>query len=1031
MKNFYASLLFLFASWTTFAQNVNFTDAAFKDYLVTKMAIDTDNDNYPDASVDTNLDGEIQLTEAIAVTNLCLLYSNASLSIIDMTGIEAFSNLTKIKSNFTVNYSFLNALSHLETIDISGSHSFTVAISGLQHLKTIECSNSSIGSLSLSALPNLETLLCGGNAVMSINVSELTNLKTLNCSGMRLTSLDVSNLTNLIDLRCGSNNITSIDLSQNVNLENLDCSYWKGTTLNLPPLPHLKTLTITGSSLVSVDLSQLIALERFDSWFSHSLNVLTLGNKPFLKSLICSDGDIEILDLSNAPNLEELFCSDNRITALDVSNKPNLQYVVCDDNQIAALHFSAGTNLTYLVCSNNVITDLNLDGLTAVTDLNCSNNLIATLNVTNLIHLNSLDCSNNTISALNTTPLNSLYLLDCSNNQISSLDLSNTVNLSGLECSTNLLTSLSIAHLSNLRRLNCSNNQLTTLDLPTVTYFSTNSHGSTARTRYDCRNNLFTTLDFSTISSNVSTIQLGGNPNLTYVNLKNSRTYYEVFSLDNCPNLHYICINAYQDNPVFPYGGVFQYLSDQTLLDNIQINSYCSFTPGGIYNTITGTFSMDLDNNGCDANDFHFPDSKITIDNAPAIFRATYTDTNGVFNFYTQAGNYIIKPEFEHPYFTVSPASATINFTESNSSVQTQNFCVIPNGIHKDLEITLIPLRTPRPGFDATYKLVYKNKGNQMLSGNINFTFDDTVLDFIEATPALTNQSSNTLHWSYTQLKPFESRSISFTLNVNSPMEIPAVNAGDILNFNATIDPVTGDETIADNTSNLTQTVRGSYDPNDKICLEGSVLSPEQVGGYLHYLIRFQNSGTAAAEKVVIKDIIDTDKFDITSLELTSTSHPQITKITGNKVEFQFDNINLPPAIENEPASHGYVVFKIKTKSGLTIGDSVSNKADIYFDYNFPITTEPATSTVALLGLGQFENASVSIAPNPVSEVLRINAKEKISSVQLIDIQGRILETRLFSNNQVDFDFSQKANGVYFVKITTDKGQKTEKVIKK
>jgi hypothetical protein len=278
---------------------------------------------------------------------------------------------------------------------------------------------------------------------------------------------------------------------------------------------------------------------------------------------------------------------------------------------------------------------------------------------------------------------------------------------------------------------------------------------------------------------------------------------------------------------------------------------------------------------------------------------------------------------------------------------------------------------------------------------------------------------------------PFESRLIEVVLNLNSPQETPPVNIGDVLNYTASITPVLGDETVGDNTSTTTQTVAGSFDPNDKTCLEGNTLTPEMVGNYLHYLIRFQNKGTAPAENVVVMDLIDTTKFDMSSLQLTSSSHPQVTKITDNKVEFQFQGINLPAEIDNEPGSHGYIAFKIKTKANLAIGDSVENKANIYFDYNFPVETNTATTVVtALLNNGTFENASVTIAPNPTKNIVHITSKGNITSVELFDVQGRILETLMTNKEQVNFDLSQKTTGVYFIKIYTEKGVKVEKIIK-
>jgi hypothetical protein len=68
------------------------------------------------------------------------------------------------------------------------------------------------------------------------------------------------------------------------------------------------------------------------------------------------------------------------------------------------------------------------------------------------------------------------------------------------------------------------------------------------------------------------------------------------------------------------------------------------------------------------------------------------------------------------------------------------------------------------------------------------------------------------------------------------------------------------------------------------------------------------------------------------------------------------------------------------------------NTADIFFDYNFPIVTNTATTVISLLGIGQYEEQSVSIAPNPVKNLLHISANDTISSIQVFDIDGRLIE---------------------------------------
>lgn len=1047
MKKFYAVLFVIFCSLTSNAQNVNFIDSNFKNYLVSQITVDLNNDDYPDVKVDTNEDGEIQESEAQAVDNL-VIYN--FFYIWDVTGIEAFTNLRKLKCSAPIPSSKINTLTNLETLDVLyGMIGTTFTLSNMPNLKKIICTGTNVEAINLSGLPNLETLVCQSNNLTTLNCSGLPGLKELDCSYNDITSLNVSGLTNLTSLVCNSNMFTSLDLSDNVNLKRLECSNFLGTSIDLSHLTSLETLKLSASALTSLDLSQLTSMHTLDCGNSHHLNVLNVSNLPALKNLYCSDGSLTSINTTGTNNIEEILCGDNNITSIDVSNMPNLYRLWCYENQITTLNIAADTALTDLNCKNNLITNLDVTNLVNLQYLNCSNNQISALNTSNLVQLLNLDCSNNTITvpfntaqltnlgnlnfsnnlvgSLNTTNLTSLRTLNFNNNLIDSIDTAN-LDLRSLSCADNNLSSIDVAHFNNLRNLNCANNHIAALNLPTVTYYTpTNSH-TPARMVLRCENNLFTTLDFSTLNCNNVYVYLANNPNLTQVNLKNSNSAYKVYSMENCPELNYICIN--ESNSTFvPYGGVFTSI-DSELLNNVQINTYCSFNPGGSYNTITGTFALDLDNNGCDENDYHLPNAKIQIVDGTTT-GATFANPIGKYSFFTRSGNFVVSPVFENPYFTVSPPSATINFTESNGSTQTQDFCVTPNGVHNDVEITIIPVTTARPGFNAAYRLTYKNKGNQTLSGHINFTFDDAVLDFVFANPSLTNQTLNTLNWSYDALKPFESKSIDFTLNLNSPQETPAVNVGDVLQFSATIDPISGDETIADNTSTLAQTVRGSFDPNDKTCLEGDTITPEMVGGYVHYMIRFQNTGTAAAENIVVKDIIDTTKFDMASLMLTSTSHPQVTKITGNKVEFQFANINLPATIEDEPGSHGYVVFKIKTKNHLVIGDSIENKADIYFDYNFPVETNTAASTVApLLSAHAFENTSVMIAPNPTKNLVHITSKGIITSVELFDVQGRILETLMTNKEQLDFDLSQKTTGVYFIKIYTEKGVKVEKIIK-
>jgi hypothetical protein len=49
-------------------------------------------------------------------------------------------------------------------------------------------------------------------------------------------------------------------------------------------------------------------------------------------------------------------------------------------------------------------------------------------------------------------------------------------------------------------------------------------------------------------------------------------------------------------------------------------------------------------------------------------------------------------------------------------------------------------------------------------------------------------------------------------------------------------------------------------------------------------------------------------------------------------------------AIRNEPESHGFIHFRIKTIPGLGVADVVENSVAIYFDFNEPVITNTATT---------------------------------------------------------------------------------------
>jgi|SRR5690554_1009544 len=196
------------------AQIVNIPDPHFKNALL-------NHDNFGGEIIDTNGDGEIQVSEAEAIIDLIVGDPFLSGQIEDMTGIEAFINI-----------------------------------------KSLLCFRNKITSLNLSQNTALEYLSCGENRIQSLDLTNNINLITLDCFSNFLTELNVSQNIALQNIRCYENNLSNIDLTNNENL-----SVFIGNNNNF-------------SNLDLTNNNQLIGLNCENNRLNH-LNIQNNNNENF------------------------------------------------------------------------------------------------------------------------------------------------------------------------------------------------------------------------------------------------------------------------------------------------------------------------------------------------------------------------------------------------------------------------------------------------------------------------------------------------------------------------------------------------------------------------------------------------------------------------------------------------------------------------------------------------------------------------------------------------------------------------------
>jgi hypothetical protein len=740
-----------------------------------------------------------------------------------------------------------------------------------------------------------------------------------------------------------------------------------------------------GDNYLSVDINhdgeiQVWEAKKIKRLFLTELNLYNVtGIEEFsgLLELYCGNNHLMSLDLHNAINLQTLFCYYNELSSLNIEGITSLEVVYCQKNQLTTLNINNSLNLRALTCQYNKIHHLDMSNLTHLITLNCVENEMETLNIDGASSLVYFFCFSNKLSSLNLNGVSSLYALNCSYNQLLTLSLEGATNLNEVDCKNNLLTSINLQTVSNLFRMNCSFNKLTNIDA----------------------------------QNNYSLKELYCNDNeITTINIKNNSSE-EYFNFLNNP-LTTICCD------VNDYLYVLSFINPVSF-PNCEVSATCIFIPPQPdFSYITLHNTLDNDNNGCDANDPNFANIKFNFlsDSIGAII----TDTSRFSNIPLFSGANVITPELEHPnYFNISPTSITINIP-ADSSPYFQQFCITPNGTHHDTQVSILPTSVARPGYDASYQIVYKNTGTQSENGSLFFAFNDNLLDLVSSSLPPTAQI-NILQWSFTDLKPSESRTISLVFNVNSPVETPAVNIGDSLLMVVSLQNLVADETPNDNIFSLNQVVVGSLDPNDKTCLEGTKIKLNQVGDYLHYVIRFENTGTFAAENIVVRDYLDPAKFDINSLQIIKSSHVCETHlVTGNEVEFIFKNINLP---FTEPEKHGFVAFKIKTKSSLVVGNKVTNKANITFDFNAPIFTNMTSTTV--VGNGTIATKTpdntldFTIFPNPTSDNFTL-ASPIGAMIKIINSQGQIVLQTVANEEVTGVNMGNQPSGVYYVFMQKD-----------
>ena len=456
---------------------------------------------------------------------------------------------------------------------------------------------------------------------------------------------------------------------------------------------------------------------------------------------------------------------------------------------------------------------------------------------------------------------------------------------------------------------------------------------------------------------------------------------------------------------ITPWGG--DVYTEETATYCSVLNSTCP----GVYPALAGKVLMDLNNNGtADEGEPVVPSAVVSI--SPGGHSAG-CEVDGSWEIGVPPGDQTITAANDYAYATGTTPTAHSASVPLGGVDLDNNFAVSVVPDIQDLRVRVSALPA-RPGFNNQVHLRCENYGTTPVNAQLTFTFDADQ-SWVSSSLSPASLTANTATWNFPAMPIGAVHNLVVELNTAA-----SVALGTEIIHTLTADPLATDETPNNNVHTVTDSVVGSYDPNDKL-LSPSAMSPDQVAAGatpIEYTIRFQNTGTFLAERVVIVDTLSED-LQWSSMRFIASSHAHQWYITDGVLHVIHNNIMLPDSTSDEPGSHGFFSFSMLPATDLQDGATVSNIAHIVFDFNEPIITPPAIFQVDVEArlTEHTGGSSLRLVPNPAHDRLQVRGEgTALLRYRIIDVLGAQVQVGTLAPNGW-VTLYQLAEGPYVMEV--------------